>query len=983
MLDRLANAIIKHSKAIVAIWIIVLLVSIPALMQVTSVVNYQITEGASVDYESLQAEDLIDKNFNTSVANGTIVVVLQSDNVTSAELHDFVIELEERVRGSSYLTYLDNVTSVYSVSEMVVAAYVEQLGPSMYKAEEQVNTSAFLLYGIPYIYEQNWVYVHAAHPSLTVAQTDAATFTAASDYLDQYLASADASTKAMAYSYFYGFTDVWNATAASPTLTADPMARGNYSINTVAPVFISQLPSEYQSVMTAVLGTFNTAMFSNQTVVGATVHGFALDLVGQMAGVANMTFLQEIYDLGPSYDSTSVDAYAHSVVNNGTLDTYPVQVPAIYLSRLVASNNHTMLFMITFTVDASYTKDDGDKPLLDDVATIRSIISDIKAEKGISITSYVTGDAAISADMESGSKSDLAIIEPLTIIIIIVLMGILFRSVVAQFLPLGAVGVALGISEAVVFLIGTFVSNVLYFVLTLLIVVLLGVGTDYSIFLMTRFKEERIKGATIEEATRTTVSWAGESIITSGATVIIAFLAMSTASYAMVQTMGLILGVSIVIALLVALTLVPSLLMLFGDHIFWPNTGNRWKRYCDKVNQKKAAGKRGYFHKAATFAAEHAGVVMAAAIIVSIPAVYVYATATTSFDFIGSMGSTESTDGLNAMSDDFGAGQISPTYVVLDSSDVIIYDGSSLNMEYMDAIENLTATVVSSSEVQTVTSPTRPYGELVDYHNFTSLSTDLQAKILSMIGTDNQTALITVTLVDEPMSSTSVNLIPTLRTELRNEVRNESILSGTDILVGGESAIVSDISVDMNHQFTYIEVLVVIGIFIVLMIVLGSLLLPAFAIFSIAMSIAWSFAATYLVFGVWLDAPLLFLVPLILFVMLMGIGMDYNVFILTRVREESHKGKDAKQAVVDAVEATGGIITALALIMGGAFGSLMFSGNTMLQEFGFALAFAVLCDAMIVRTYVVPAAMTLMGEKAWWAPGRLQRVGRRERLEKK
>jgi RND superfamily putative drug exporter len=347
------------------------------------------------------------------------------------------------------------------------------------------------------------------------------------------------------------------------------------------------------------------------------------------------------------------------------------------------------------------------------------------------------------------------------------------------------------------------------------------------------------------------------------------------------------------------------------------------------------------------------------------------------------MGSTESTDGLNAMSDDFGAGQISPTYVVLDSSDVIIYDGSSLNMEYMDAIENLTATVVSSSEVQTVTSPTRPYGELVDYHNFTSLSTDLQAKILSMIGTDNQTALITVTLVDEPMSSTSVNLIPTLRTELRNEVRNESILSGTDILVGGESAIVSDISVDMNHQFTYIEVLVVIGIFIVLMIVLGSLLLPAFAIFSIAMSIAWSFAATYLVFGVWLDAPLLFLVPLILFVMLMGIGMDYNVFILTRVREESHKGKDAKQAVVDAVEATGGIITALALIMGGAFGSLMFSGNTMLQEFGFALAFAVLCDAMIVRTYVVPAAMTLMGEKAWWAPGRLQRVGRRERLEKK
>ena len=129
-------------------------------------------------------------------------------------------------------------------------------------------------------------------------------------------------------------------------------------------------------------------------------------------------------------------------------------------------------------------------------------------------------------------------------------------------------------------------------------------------------------------------------------------------------------------------------------------------------------------------------------------------------------------------------------------------------------------------------------------------------------------------------------------------------------------------------------------------------------------------------FGTWLDKPILWMVPLILFIMLMGIGMDYNVFILTRIREEVHKGKDTNEAVVDAVDWTGGIITALALIMGGAFGSMMLSSNTMLQEFGFALAFAILVDAMVVRTYIVPAAMSLMGKRAWWAPGRLQREGR-------
>jgi len=176
---------------------------------------------------------------------------------------------------------------------------------------------------------------------------------------------------------------------------------------------------------------------------------------------------------------------------------------------------------------------------------------------------------------------------------------------------------------------------------------------------------------------------------------------------------------------------------------------------------------------------------------------------------------------------------------------------------------------------------------------------------------------------------------------------------------------------------------VVIGIFIVLMIVLGSILLPTFAVISIAMSITWSFALTYLVFGTWLNLPVLWLIPLILFVILMGIGIDYNVFILTRIREETHKGKETKVAVVDAVDWTGGIITALALIMTGAFGALMLSSNAMLQEFGFALTVAVLLDAMVVRTYIVPAALAVMGEKAWWAPGRLQREGREEKMRRK
>jgi len=255
--------------------------------------------------------------------------------------------------------------------------------------------------------------------------------------------------------------------------------------------------------------------------------------------------------------------------------------------------------------------------------------------------------------------------------------------------------------------------------------------------------------------------------------------------------------------------------------------------------------------------------------------------------------------------------------------------------------------------------------------------------MLQSVGSDNKSVLLTVVLKEQPQKASAVDFMATLRDQLADAKAGLPALSSSDILVGGSTATLYDMSLSTSEQFTNIELLVIVGIFIVLMIVLGSILLPIFAIVSIAMSITWAFAAVTLVFGTWLGLPILWIIPLILFVMLMGIGMDYNVFILTRIREEVHKGKEIKEAVVDAVDWTGGIITALALIMAGAFGSIMLSSNTMLQMFGFALALAVLLDAMVVRTYIVPAAIVLMGKWAWWAPGRLQRVGRAEKMAKK
>jgi len=968
--EKIADFVTKHYKLIIVFWLVALLVSVPAIMSVDQAVQYETDFGTGDGYESLQAQKIIDEYFQTSVANGTLLVLLQGNDVTDVSARDFVLKLQETIDSSQDLRYYQNFSSIYTYyGSMVLEKGIPQLGMSMRPVEQSVNMSAFLLWGIPALHVSNW----------GQSGSDAAAYTATTTALSSYLAQfqADANTTALAFGYYNAFAGAWNN-----TVEPDPVTRATSCVNAVAPTFINNLPDQQtKALMMAVLNGFDLTSFNNQTII----RSFALNTIGSAAGITNMTFLQEVYALGPVYEAAEINEYSQNIIKNGTLATYPIPIPEQLASNFVSSTNNTMLLMTTFDVGAEYTEDNGDKPMLENVNLLRDKIAAVKESTGSPLNTYVTGDAAISSDMQASSEKDLMMIEPITIVIILVLMGILFRSVLAWVIPLGAVGIAVGISQALVFVIGSTIAEINYTVTIMLFAILMGVGTDYSIFIVTRYREERIKGASRKEAVHTSVTWAGESIVTSGATVIIAFFSMAIAQFSFVQTMGLLLGMAIVVALLIALTFVPALLMLLGNGVFWPNNGKRFRDYAEKVMKRKAAGNHGYFHKAASFSVKHAKAVIIVAILISVPSTYVFMTQETSFDFIGSMGNPESIQGMNAMTDDFGAGKIMPTQVVV-TGDTVVYDGN-FNYEYLDAIDNLTATMVADPMVQQVTGITRPYGEWIDYRNLSALSIEtqatLQAAMLQSVGSDNKSVLLTVVLKEQPQKASAVDFMATLRDQLADAKAGLPALSSSEILVGGSTATLYDMSLSTSEQFTNIEILVIIGIFIVLMIVLGSILLPVFAIISIAMSITWAFAAVTLVFGMWLGLPILWIIPLILFVMLMGIGMDYNVFILTRIREEVHKGKEIKEAVVDAVDWTGGIITALALIMAGAFGSIMLSSNTMLQMFGFALALAVLLDAMVVRTYIVPAAIVLMGKWAWWAPGRLQREGRAEKMSKK
>jgi RND superfamily putative drug exporter len=256
MFEKIANAVTKHYKLIIVIWIVALLASIPALMQVDKAVQYNTDFGSVDGYESLEAQKIIHEKFQSSGANGTLIGLLQDEDVTDASSRDFVLSLQDSIERSQGLKYYLDTSSVYTYYQGVVLEQaIPQLGASMRPVERSVGMTAFLLWGIPALHVNNYA----------GSGDDAAAYAATSAELSSYLTSvqADANTTMMAFGYYNAFAAAWNGTAA----ITDPVARAITCVNNVAPTVIGSLPAdqnETKALMIAVLNNFDLTTFNNQ-----------------------------------------------------------------------------------------------------------------------------------------------------------------------------------------------------------------------------------------------------------------------------------------------------------------------------------------------------------------------------------------------------------------------------------------------------------------------------------------------------------------------------------------------------------------------------------------------------------------------------------------------------------------------------------------------------------------------------------------------
>jgi RND superfamily putative drug exporter len=967
----LANFVAKRHKLIIIFWLALLVISLPATQLVADVVVYEETSMAPEDTETARANALIADQFPMGIANSTALVVVQSDDVLSPGLRDFCLQLEEEVRDGD-VDYLESFTSIYSIARDYLLGTVPVVYPLVNETEGKVGLSASLIFGGPVFYASSWGN-NPVNETIYNASWDAySMFVTNSSYIP------------LLENYSLAFWQTWVETFNSSNVPVylDPLVynefeRADEVVNMVAPSSLGLVPPEDEMdlFMTGVLTSFSVFTW-NDTVA---IHGYSVALAGSYLGVQNLTFLQEVLDMGPAPGPQVIFAFSEQIISSATLDSYHVAVPETVKSNLVNEETGIMIINIGFARPSSFRESDGTQPILENVRTIGNSIDGLKESLLLDQeTILVTGDSALEANLEEKAWEDISRIDIITIALVFILIGIFFLSIVAPMVPVGGIGIAVVISQGMIFLVGSYVGNVHFSVLTLTLTAMLGAGTDYAIFLMARYREERLRGKSKEDSVRESVTWAGESVTTSGVAVMISFGALSLGSFSFVRTMGLSIMLGIGLALVVAITLIPSLLMLLGDRVFWPG-GKKWNK--NPGTEKKGPG---YFRKASTFSVKHSKAIVLAALLVSVPAAYGVLTLETSFDFVAAMPETEATRGLDLLGEGFGKGKILPTYVVVQFESPF-YDNGTFDLSVLNSIENLSVSLEGLDNARAVTGPTRPQGQTIDYGNLSQMDPSQASAMIVMmlqsVGEDNGTALLTIELEEEPFSRASVHSISEIHDSISDSRGSDPNLERAEILVGGATASTQELANIFNEDFQFMAVVVVLGIFVLLLFVLGSVLLPLRLILTILLSITWTLAVTMVLFQVLIGIPVLWMMPLILFVIAMGLGMDYDIFLTTRIREEVAKGKTDKEAIVEAVEKTGGIITAAGAVMAGAFGSMMLSSLGMLQEFGFALFFVIIIDAMIVRIYLVPAIMVLLEKWNWWAPGRIQRVRREEKMK--
>jgi RND superfamily putative drug exporter len=756
-----------------------------------------------------------------------------------------------------------------------------------------------------------------------------------------------------------------------------------------------------------------------------------------------------IYDAKGLSDADTLAAKdINDWLNSGAAPKIIQGVTSIFVNdalkaTLISSDRTTMLMVVDFSVSGL------DEAAKTGVLQIQSYIT----QNHPGLQAYLTGDTAIYQDMAASVQQTIDRTTIVTIILVAILLLIIYRSPVAIFLPLIAIGASFGVASGIISYLAQ--AGVKFSTLTqaYLVVVIFGVGTDYCLFLVSRFREE-LRRKERPEARASAITQITPVIAASALTVIVAFMSMGISRFGMDKTMGYAMAIGVGVTLLAGLTLVPALMSLFGKYLFWP--GN-----------PAAVKKEGRFgwHIIGSWVSQHPVWVAVPIVMVLLIPYAALPSLKRSADTMTQLPqNAESVKGFKILNSHFPAGELSPLYLLVEAPNgdmtgaaslqsidtlaqsfqsvkgvasvdyynspggqlttlaaqirgigdavgqgsldqlssveasaqvlqglALQYPGILQSPNFQQAEANLTqigtdAAQISAANPADAAALLPPLQTAVDNlsDNFTGLVNEFNLQTstaftafleATYFSTDKTIARINIVLSDDPNSSTAVADVARIRKAVTANI-STTTLTGSSTYLGGQSAVQADIMAVNDSDFLKVVGLAILGILIVIIILLRSLLAPLYMVATVLLNYGTTLGLTTWVFlDLAKQGALIYMIPLFIFIILVALGADYNIFLMSRIKEEAQT-RPIKEAVSHAVANTGGVITACGIILAGTFATLITSPLQVVLQIGVAIAAGVLIDTFVVRALLVPALATLTGRWSWWPSGLFKKLGK-------
>jgi RND superfamily putative drug exporter len=599
-------------------------------------------------------------------------------------------------------------------------------------------------------------------------------------------------------------------------------------------------------------------------------------------------------------------------------------------------------------------------------------------------TLYVTGPAGVGRDLTSASADSLESTTLATVVLVIVILLLVYRAPLLALMPLATIAVSVFVALKLLALCTLVPGFHLMQVSRVFAVVMLyGAGTDYCLFLVARYREELSRGRGPDKAVALSVTRVGGALTASAATVVCGLGLMAAAEFAKVRCGGPAIAVSLVVALAASLTLAPALLRLLGPLAFWPGRmpAPSAATILPHPGARKAAGE-GLWGPISRFVVTRPAVVFVSAVAVLLPLALLGLVVRPNYRAVGELSpNCSSVRGLDVIQRHFTAGEVGPITVLLEGTHD--WEGP----EGRSIVSHLSQGFTYLEDVAEVRSLTQPLGAPVSLpgeptnHNlqgrlFKSMWRSVMSNVAGHIEQAARDFYVTalppvapgaqprhVTRLDivlrtNPFDARSTRALELIERWLREKLPESTGRFGpVRTACYGVTVNARDLAEVTEADRMRINALVLAAIFVILLVLVRQPLLAAYLLATVLLSYFAALGATTLAAHVWNGRPLGevdWRVPFFLFTVLVAVGEDYNILLISRAVQERRR-HGAVEGTRRALARTGGTITSCGLIMAGTFATLMLGGLTTLIQIGFALAFGVLLDTFVVRPFLVPA----------------------------